>query len=928
GSADPTASYGYRVFAFARLNDDGSFDATFSGDGRWTSASSSGADDWMYGMDVQPDGKLIAAGNRGFATNPRNTLVMRVNTDGTLDSSFSGDGMVLIDAGGISGDYPDDFAYDAAVDSLGRIVVFSQAQRILISRLIPAGALDSTFDGDGVALADFGGQNAPTDFLVQPDNKIVVGGFVYISGFKAALLRLTDTGSYDSSFSGDGRLYHRFTPADRIYAMALQPDSKIVTSGSGWAGGPGYDVVVARWLGDFNQVHSTTLAITGDSPDPSAFGQSVNVTWTLTSSGGTPGGTVTVTDGVDSCSAPASSGGCPIQLTTGGTRTLTATFAGDPSFCRSSATTTHTVQKAASTTSIVLPPGTTTIGSPLQVTVNVTSAVGTPTGSVSVSDGAGATCSIALASGTGSCTLHPTVAGTRNVTATYAGSAGHFGSSAAASRTFNPAATKTTLTSHGPDPSTVGESVAFDVRVTSSFGTPTGSVTVSDGLGQSCTAALSGGSGSCSIACSSAGDRTITASYARQGSWDASSATASQSVTVAGTVTTIASHTPDPASVGTPVSVSVTVTGGSMTPAGSVEISDGAGASCTITLASGAGSCSFTPAVPGMRNITATYGRDAAHTGSTSSVSHQFVGGATTTAIVSHAPNPSVVGQAVTVSVTVSASFGTPTGSVTVSDGAGASCTAGLTAGAGSCSFTAFVAGTRDITASYSGDGIYDASTAQASHVFEKAATMTTITADSPDPSAAGAAVTVAVSVQSAFGTPGGDVFVTDGLGASCVATLAGGAGSCDIAFGTPGARTITATYAGDTTHAGSGAAEPHEVRDATAPGFVSVTPSETVLWPANHKMHEVRFDVVLTDDFDAAPTARIIGVTVNEPGDGIGDGNASPDWEITGPLTVELRAERSGKGSGREYHVTIAASDASGNDATHTVVIRAPRHP
>jgi len=67
--------------------------------------------------------------------------------------------------------------------------------------------------------------------------------------------------------------------------------------------------------------------------------------------------------------------------------------------------------------------------------------------------------------------------------------------------------------------------------------------------------------------------------------------------------------------------------------------------------------------------------------------------------------------------------------------------------------------------------------------------------------------------------------------------------------------------------------------------------------------------------------------VTSNEPVDGLGDGDTGPDWQITGDLTVNLRAERSGQGSGRIYTITIECTDFSGNSSTKTVTVSVPRN-
>ncbi|MDH5550503.1 MAG: Ig-like domain-containing protein, partial [Gemmatimonadota bacterium] len=92
---------------------------------------------------------------------------------------------------------------------------------------------------------------------------------------------------------------------------------------------------------------NTTTTITTDDPDPSAVGEDVLVTYTVTSTGGTPTGDVTVSDGVDSCTGTVAGGSCTLALTTAGSRTLTASYAGDGSFAGSSDTELHVVANQA-----------------------------------------------------------------------------------------------------------------------------------------------------------------------------------------------------------------------------------------------------------------------------------------------------------------------------------------------------------------------------------------------------------------------------------------------------------------------------------------------------------------------------------------------------------------------------------------------------
>jgi pimeloyl-ACP methyl ester carboxylesterase len=99
------------------------------------------------------------------------------------------------------------------------------------------------------------------------------------------------------------------------------------------------------------------------------------------------------------------------------------------------------------------------------------------------------------------------------------------------------------------------------------------------------------------------------------------------------------------------------------------------------------------------------------------------------------------------------------------------------------------------------------------------------------------------------------------------------------------------------------------EASDTTPPAIASVAADPDVLWPPNHKMVAVTIAVEVSDDSDPDPVCAISGVTANEPIDG--------DFAITGPLTVDLRAERLGSGVGRVYTVAVECSDASGNVAS-----------
>jgi hypothetical protein len=114
-------------------------------------------------------------------------------------------------------------------------------------------------------------------------------------------------------------------------------------------------------------------------------------------------------------------------------------------------------------------------------------------------------------------------------------------------------------------------------------------------------------------------------------------------------------------------------------------------------------------------------------------------------------------------------------------------------------------------------------------------------------------------------------------------------------------------------------------VVDTIAPEITGIRPSTASLWPPNHKMVPVRIRVDVTD-ICGEVTTRIVGVESNEPVNGTGDGDTAPDWEITGDLTVDLRAERAGTGDGRVYTIEVEAVDGSGNSTTGTTSVRVPK--
>ncbi|MDB6030822.1 MAG: hypothetical protein JWM16_1160 [Verrucomicrobiales bacterium] len=150
----------------------------------------------------------------------------------------------------------------------------------------------------------------------------------------------------------------------------------------------------------------------------------------------------------------------------------------------------------------------------------------------------------------------------------------------------------------------------------------------------------------------------------------------------------------------------------------------------------------------------------------------------------------------------------------------------------------------------------------------------------------------------------------------------------CNPASGTnfpTGTNAVTCTATDDSGNAAS-ATFPVIVNDLEAPAIRSIKLSDHTLWPADKKLEAIRLKVEATDNCDSHPWCRIVEVTSSEPVSGRKDKTA-PDWVITGPLTLKLRAERSEKGPGRIYTITVQCTDSSGNSSQKQVTVDCPRH-
>jgi uncharacterized delta-60 repeat protein len=238
------ADFGH--FALARYNPNGSLDPSFSGHGKRITHFP--GEDRSSGIAVQSDGKIVAVGGAvaiASATDGDFALA-RYRTSGALDTSFSADGRRTTNFGGDL-----EQAAAVAVQSDGKLIVVGTTQAdfrtdsdFALARYNPNGSLDTSFSGDGRQTTDFGGGDAAAGVALQANGKIVVAGRGGPGG-DFALARYKRNGSLDTRFSRDGKKRTDFGGSfDGAAGVALQANGKIVAAGGG---GPDGDFALARY---------------------------------------------------------------------------------------------------------------------------------------------------------------------------------------------------------------------------------------------------------------------------------------------------------------------------------------------------------------------------------------------------------------------------------------------------------------------------------------------------------------------------------------------------------------------------------------------------------------------------------------------------------------------------------------------------------
>jgi uncharacterized delta-60 repeat protein len=213
-------------------------DPTFGSNGIVTTLISNSPQTRGYDAVLQPDGKIVVAGtgyNAPMFPQSLQATVVRYNTDGSLDTTFGGDGIVITT---LAPSHSSD-AYAVALQSDGKIVIAGNISDgftypgTFLARYNTDGSLDNSFDGDGIRPFAFGTFGQPTDLIVQPDGKILVAATNWVSGIGGRIVaRFNSDGTVDTGFgtSGFAWAFQVGTCCASIEPgeIALRPDGRIV----------------------------------------------------------------------------------------------------------------------------------------------------------------------------------------------------------------------------------------------------------------------------------------------------------------------------------------------------------------------------------------------------------------------------------------------------------------------------------------------------------------------------------------------------------------------------------------------------------------------------------------------------------------------------------------------------------------------------
>jgi len=781
---------------------------------------------------------------------------------GTLEpnTTLANDGSIIFDFGGFY-----DNTSGTTFTNAGTIDVPANASGSTLNALAFANAATGTFNVEGtLTIGNSFGSAVTNDGTigVAPGGLINVGGSSSITNETDGLLAFgisglpTSTANYGRVTNGTLSLGGT---ADPVFDNGFTPPS-----------GTEYFVYTGTRSGTFATVlhnasadytHAGEVGLTGGAPATptttsvassvpggSVFGQGVQFTATVTpSSGSNPSGSVAFSaDGIYLGSAPVvtsagvSTASLDVTSLRVGSEAITATYSGDVVFDASTSTTlTQVVSQDAPTVSITPSPASPVPGQQVTYTASVVATApgaGTPTGDVSLTDNGTPIpgCQNLVMGPIGpsfvTCSVTYSSTGAHSIGASYAGDTDFSAATGSLSLTVQPAATSLALVSSA-NPGPLGAPITYTATVSvvaPGTGTPTGTVSFTD-QGSPVTGCQSlslPASAPHQVTCTETytvnTDHSIVATYSGDANDASSHDGLVETLQQIGTTTTVGSSTPT-STYGQSVTFTATITptaSAGVNPTGTVTFTDNGSTDIgTVVVSTTGGVTTGALAISnlgaGTHSVSATYSGDSTFsTSSTTTSAALSVAQATTTLGLASTANPSVVGQTVTFTATISSSTTGETGTVQFADGGTPIGSGTVSGGQATLQTSSLTLGTHPITAVYEGDANFVGSSAPGalSQAVDQAATSTAVTSDH-NPGTVGQTITYTATVvvdAPGAGTPTTTVsFSDDGNPITGCQSLTLPASAplqvtCAQSYTTNTGHSITATYAGDSNFAGS----------------------------------------------------------------------------------------------------------------------------
>jgi hypothetical protein len=480
------------------------------------------------------------------------------------------------------------------------------------------------------------------------------------------------------------------------------------------------DIGAYEYTGSVTDCGGVTEILTS-SLNPATAGQSVTFTAQLTAESGTPTGAIQFLDGATPLSTQTVSGAGLAAFSTNslaiGSHTITANYQPTGSFGANTASLTQVIKGYTTSASLTCLPNPIDIGNTARLTATVTSANGTPTGSISFTDNGASLATQSLTGGIASLTYTGSIAGTHNIIATYAPTGSFSASSASCSEVVNTLPTTSVLTVT-PATSTYGSSITLTAAVFPATppgpSTPTGVVTFFNGASAIGTGTLAGGVANLALSSLPGGNDLLTCIYSGSSIYATSNCNTVPVIVHAAPTALILNSSKNPAPALSPITLTARLTAnGKSAGAGNAIRLSISGQTITLTTdATGSAAYTIGTLIPNSYSVTASFAATNNLLASSTALT-EIVTIVPTSISLTGTPNPGYLGQPVRIAAAISAQTNsTPLGgSVTFYDGATSLGSAQATvSGSASVSTSFSVVGVHDITAVYAGDSSFSGS--------------------------------------------------------------------------------------------------------------------------------------------------------------------------------------------------------------------------